>query len=55
MCGDADAMLCPRASRDTAAAIPCARLVIMPDVWHALLRAIIAQELRAFSGNRAHT
>jgi glycine/D-amino acid oxidase-like deaminating enzyme len=42
MCGDADAMLRSRASRDTAAAIPCARLVIMPDVWHALLRAIIA-------------
>jgi hypothetical protein len=53
--GDADPMLRPRGSRDTAAAIPGARLVILPDVGHALPRAIIAQELRALSGNRAHT
>ena len=48
MCGDADAMLRPRASRDTAAAIPGARLVILPHIGHALPRAIwpiIAQEL----------
>jgi pimeloyl-ACP methyl ester carboxylesterase len=58
MCGEADAMLRSRASRDTAAAIPGARLVILPDVGHALPRAIwpiIVQELRALSGNRAHT
>jgi 2-polyprenyl-6-methoxyphenol hydroxylase-like FAD-dependent oxidoreductase len=57
MCGDADPMLRPRASRDTAAAIPGASLVILPDVGHALPRAIwpiIAQELRALSDNRTH-
>jgi len=58
MCGDADPMLRPRASRATAAAIPGARLVILPGVGHALPLAIwpiIAQELRALSDNRAHT
>jgi pimeloyl-ACP methyl ester carboxylesterase len=50
MCGNADPMLRPRASRDTASAIPGARLVILPDVGHALPRAIwpiIAQEMRS--------
>lgn len=49
MCGDADPMLRPRASRDTAAAIPGARLVVLPGVGHALPRPIwptIAQEMR---------
>jgi len=49
MCGDADPILSPRASRDTAAAIPGARLVVIPAVGHALPRAvwpIIAQEMR---------
>lgn len=50
MCGDADRMLNPQASRDTAAAIPCARLVILPGVGHDLPRGIwptMAQEIRA--------
>jgi pimeloyl-ACP methyl ester carboxylesterase len=50
MCGDADPVLHPRASRDTATAIPGARLVILPGVGHALPRAIwptIAQEMRS--------
>jgi pimeloyl-ACP methyl ester carboxylesterase len=58
MCGDADPMLRPRASRDTAAAIPGARLVILPDVGHALPPAIwpsIAQEIRALADGRPHT
>jgi pimeloyl-ACP methyl ester carboxylesterase len=58
MCGDADPMLRPRASRDTAAAIPGARLVILPDVGHALPPAIwptIARELRALADHRAST
>jgi pimeloyl-ACP methyl ester carboxylesterase len=52
MCGDADPMLRPRASRDTAAAIPDARLVILPDVGHALSPSIwpsIAQQMRALA------
>jgi pimeloyl-ACP methyl ester carboxylesterase len=54
MCGDADPMLRPRASRDTAAAIPGARLVILPGVGHALPPAIwpvIAQQMRALADN----
>jgi pimeloyl-ACP methyl ester carboxylesterase len=56
MCGDADPMLRPRASRDTAAAIPGARLVILPGVGHALPPAIwpiIAQHMRALADSRA--
>jgi pimeloyl-ACP methyl ester carboxylesterase len=52
MCGDADPLLHPRASRDTAGAIPGARLVILPGVGHALPRAIwptIAQEVRSLA------
>jgi pimeloyl-ACP methyl ester carboxylesterase len=52
MCGDADPILRPRASRDTAAAIPGARLVLLPGVGHALPRAVwptIAQEIRALA------
>jgi pimeloyl-ACP methyl ester carboxylesterase len=55
MCGDADPMLRPRASRDTAAAIPGARLVILPDVGHALPAVtwpLIAQQMRALADNR---
>jgi pimeloyl-ACP methyl ester carboxylesterase len=54
MCGDADPMLRPRASRDTAAAIPGARLVILPDVRHTLPPAIwptIAQQMHALADN----
>ena len=54
MCGDADPMLRPRASRDTAAAIPGARLAILPRVGHALPPAIwpvIAQQMRALADN----
>ena len=50
MCGDADPMMRPRASRDTAAAIPGARLTILPGVGHALPSPIwptIAGEMRA--------
>lgn len=56
MCGDADSMLYPRASRDTGAAIPGARLVILPGVGHALPPAIwpvIAQQIRALADNCA--
>ena len=56
MCGDADPMLRPRASRDTAAAIPGARLVILPGVGHALPRSIwptIAQQVRALADTSA--
>jgi pimeloyl-ACP methyl ester carboxylesterase len=52
MCGDADPVLRPRASRDTAAAIPGARLAILPGVGHALPRAVwptIAQEMRSLA------
>jgi len=52
MCGDADPMLRPRASRDAAAAIPGARLVVLPGVGHALPRAIwpaVAGEVRALA------
>jgi pimeloyl-ACP methyl ester carboxylesterase len=52
MCGDADPVLRPRASRDTAAAIPGARLVILPGVGHALPPAIwptIAQQMRTLA------
>ena len=54
MCGDADPMLRPRASRDTAAAIPGARLVILPDVGHAIPPAIwptLAQQMRDLADN----
>ena len=54
MCGDADPVLRPRASRDTAAAIPGARLVILPGVGHALPSAVwptIAEEMRTLAGN----
>lgn len=52
MCGAADPILRPRASRDTAAAIPGARLVVLPGVGHALPRAVwptIAREMRALA------
>jgi pimeloyl-ACP methyl ester carboxylesterase len=52
MCGDADPMLRPRASRDTASAIRSARLVLLPGVGHALPPAIwpiIAQQMRALA------
>src|SRR4029450_12611260 len=52
MCGDADPVLRPRASRDTAAAIPGARLVILPGIGHALPPAIwptIAQQMRTLA------
>ena len=52
MCGAADPMLHPRGSRDTAAAIPGARLMILPNVGHALPRPIwptIAQQMRALA------
>jgi pimeloyl-ACP methyl ester carboxylesterase len=55
MCGDADPMLRPRASRDTAAAIPGARLVILPGVGHALPPAVwpvIAQQMRALADSQ---
>jgi pimeloyl-ACP methyl ester carboxylesterase len=56
MCGDADPVLRPRASRDTAAAIPGARLVILSGVGPALPRAIwptIAQEMRTLADTNA--
>jgi pimeloyl-ACP methyl ester carboxylesterase len=56
MCGDADPVLRPRASRDTAAAIPGARLVILPGVGHALPPAVwptIAQEMRTLANTNA--
>jgi pimeloyl-ACP methyl ester carboxylesterase len=52
MCGDADPVLRPRASRDTAAAIPNARLVILPGVGHIPPRPTwptIAREMRALA------
>jgi pimeloyl-ACP methyl ester carboxylesterase len=52
MCGGADPLLRPRASRDAAAAIPGARLVILPQVGHALPRPLwptIAQQMRALA------
>jgi pimeloyl-ACP methyl ester carboxylesterase len=52
MCGEADPILRPRASRDTAAAIPGARLVVLPGVGHALPRAVwptVAQEMRVLA------
>ncbi|GIJ61101.1 alpha/beta fold hydrolase [Virgisporangium aurantiacum] len=52
MCGDADPVMRPRASRDTAAAISGARLVILPGVGHSLPSAIwptVARELRALA------
>jgi pimeloyl-ACP methyl ester carboxylesterase len=57
MCGDADPVLRPRASRDTAAAIPGARLVILPGVGHALPPAIwptIAHEMRTLADTNTH-
>jgi pimeloyl-ACP methyl ester carboxylesterase len=56
MCGDADPVLWPRASRDTAAAIPGARLVILRRVGHALPPAIwptIAEGLRTLADTNA--
>jgi pimeloyl-ACP methyl ester carboxylesterase len=56
MCGAADPMLHPRASRDTAAAIPGAQLMILPGVGHALPRPIwpiIAQQMRALAATSA--
>jgi pimeloyl-ACP methyl ester carboxylesterase len=56
MCGDADPMLRPRASRDAAAAIPGARLVSLLNVGHALPPAIwptIAQQICAHADDRA--
>jgi pimeloyl-ACP methyl ester carboxylesterase len=50
MCGDADPVLRPRASRDTAAAVPGARLVILPG--HALPSAAwptVAREMRTLA------
>jgi pimeloyl-ACP methyl ester carboxylesterase len=55
MCGGADPILRPHASRDTAAAIPGARLVVLPGVGHALPRAAwptIAREMRALADRR---
>jgi pimeloyl-ACP methyl ester carboxylesterase len=52
MCGDADPVLRPRASRDTAAAIPGARLVILPGAGHMPPSATwptIAQQMRALA------
>ncbi len=52
MCGDSDPILRPRASHDTAAAIPGARLVVLPGVGHALPPAVwptIAQEIRVLA------
>jgi pimeloyl-ACP methyl ester carboxylesterase len=49
MCGDSDPLLRPLASRETAAAIPGARLVVLPGVGHALPRPIwptIARHMR---------
>jgi pimeloyl-ACP methyl ester carboxylesterase len=40
MCGNADPLLRPLASRETAAAIPGARLVMLPGVGHALPRPV---------------
>jgi pimeloyl-ACP methyl ester carboxylesterase len=52
MCGDADPVLRPRASCDTAAAITGARLVILPGVGHVPPSAAwptIAQQTRALA------
>ena len=52
MCGDADPVMRPRASRDTAAAIPGARLFILPGVGHMPPSATwptIAQQMRALA------
>jgi pimeloyl-ACP methyl ester carboxylesterase len=52
MCGDADPVLRPRASRDTAAAVPGARLVVLPGAWHVPPSAVwptIAQQMRALA------
>jgi pimeloyl-ACP methyl ester carboxylesterase len=56
MCGDADPLLRPRASRDTAAAIPGAHLMILPEVGHGLPRPIwpvIAQHMGALADTNA--
>jgi pimeloyl-ACP methyl ester carboxylesterase len=56
MCGDADPVIRPRGSRDTAAAISGARLMILPGVGHAVPAAIwptIAQEMRALADTNA--
>jgi pimeloyl-ACP methyl ester carboxylesterase len=50
--GDADPLVRPAASRDTAAAIDGARLVILPGVGHDLPREVwpeIAQEVRTLA------
>lgn len=52
MCGGADPVLRPRASRDIAAAVPGARLVVLPGVGHGLPRAVwptVAGEMRALA------
>ena len=56
MCGDADPVLRPRASRDTAATIPGARLVVLPGVGHALPPAVwltIARGMRMLADTRS--
>jgi pimeloyl-ACP methyl ester carboxylesterase len=56
MCGDADPVLRPRASRDTAAAIPGARLVVLPGAWHMPPSGVwptIAQQMRALVDTNA--
>jgi pimeloyl-ACP methyl ester carboxylesterase len=56
VCGDADPVLRSRASRDTAAAIPGARLVILPGVGHVPPSAAwptLAQQMRALADTNA--
>ena len=52
ICGAADPLVRPRASRDTAAAIPGARLLVLPGVGHFPPRPVwpvIAAEMRALA------
>jgi pimeloyl-ACP methyl ester carboxylesterase len=52
ICGGADPLMRPRASRDTAAAIPGARLLVLPGVGHLPPRPVwpvIAAEMRALA------
>jgi pimeloyl-ACP methyl ester carboxylesterase len=54
--GDRDPLLRPAAARRTAAAIPGARLVILPGVGHDLPAAVqprVAEEVRALAGRAA--
>jgi pimeloyl-ACP methyl ester carboxylesterase len=54
--GDRDPLLRPSAGRRTAAAIPGARLVILPGVGHDLPAAVqprVAEEVRALAGRAA--